>query len=106
MANGVTSFLYMVEHVDDITQPDHPAKHLRANAKQLSMAYYQANSTEKQTAVYKTWKARWLDKYEEPQAAEAKKELPKGPQAIVPAAKPKNVQNEITELLEDEADDD
>ena len=47
LANGAESFLYMRKHVDDITNANHPAKRYRNNAKQLSMAYYMANSTER-----------------------------------------------------------
>ena len=90
----------MIGHIDQITNPDHPAKKYRDNAKALSMAYYMANSTERQTEVYGTFKANFLDKLEDPD------EKPAIPKAIEPTEKPKDVKNEITDLLEDERDDD
>lgn len=33
MANGAESFLFMVKHIDQITNPNHPAKKYRDNAK-------------------------------------------------------------------------
>ena len=62
LANGADSFMYMKDHIDDITNPNHPAKRYRENAKQLSMAYYMANSTERQTEVYQQWKKNYLNR--------------------------------------------
>ena len=64
MANGTQSFLYMVNNLDNITDPNHPSKTLRGNAANLSKAYYNATSTEKQTEMYNSWKSKWLDKSE------------------------------------------
>ena len=48
--------------------------------------------------MYQGWKAKWLDRQQE--------EEEKGPGAIIPQEKAKDAVNEITELLEDEKDDD